>query len=450
MYRHLLLPLSILLALACLAPVRADEAVSFRTQIAPILLENCRACHGAKKAEGSYRLDSYQRMLKEGDSGVGVTPGSLDESSLYQRIISEDKDVRMPKDGDPLPQQQIALVKRWIDQGAKFDAKDPAATLASIVPPPVHPDPPEVYPRAIPVTALAFGPDGKELFVGGYYEITVWNPDDGHLLRRIKNVGQRTFGLTFSPDGKTLAVACGAPGRLGEVRLFDPASGELKSVLVSASDVVYDVAYSAAGDKLAAAAADNTIYLHDVATGNRERTLESHSDWVYAVAFSPDGSKLASASRDKTAKVFDLKTGDLLATYPGHGQPVRGVAFHPDGKEVYTSAGDNKVHLWKIADGKKSADVSSFGHEVYKLTTAGEMLLAPSADKTVRQFETKTRKQVRQYSGHQDWVFTAALHAGTQRLASAGFDGQVLVFNSDDGKQVAAFFAAPGYQPSAE
>ena len=54
---------------ASFANETAEQPVSFRSDIAPLLLENCLACHGAKKAEGGYRVDSYDELLKPGDSG---------------------------------------------------------------------------------------------------------------------------------------------------------------------------------------------------------------------------------------------------------------------------------------------------------------------------------------------------------------------------------------------
>lgn len=423
----------------------ADEPVSFRKDIAPILLESCTACHGPKKAEGGYRVDSFERAMREGDSGSpAFAAKELDDSEGFRRITSEDPDDRMPLEADPLPEEQVQLFQRWIEQGAVFDGEDPTADLVTIIPAPTHPDPPQSYPYTVPVTALAFSQDGSELYVGGYHELTVWNPADGKLIRRLKNVGQRTYGLSLSPDGELLAVACGAPGRLGETRLFNSTDGELVNVLGSTSDVVLDVVFNPQGDRLAVGSADGVIRIFEVATGNEQLTITSHSDWVTALTFNSDGSKLASASRDKTAKVFDAKTGELLVTYSGHAQPVRGVAFHPDGSEVYSSGGDNKIHRWKVEDAKKSADIG-FGGEVFKLPLGGDFLFATSADKTVRQFEAKTHKQLRSFAGHQDWALSVAYHASTERVASGAFDGQVHIWNAADGQSITSFFAAPGY-----
>jgi len=436
------------LASQCLAPGHASAAdpVSFRKDLAPILLDRCVACHGPKKAEGGYRLDSFERVMKEGDSALtGFLGANLDESEAFRRLTSDDEEERMPAESDPLTAAQIALFKRWIEEGAKFDGEDPKAELVTIIPPPTHPDPPEAYPFTLPVTSVVFSNDGKALIVGGYYELTVWNPEDGKLIRRIKNVGQRTYGLALSPDGKILAAACGAPGRLGEARLFNPENGELLKVLGTTSDVVLDVAFSPQGDRLAVAAADGVLRFFEVASGKKQLTITIHSDWVTAVAWNGDGTKLASASRDKTAKILDAKTGELLVTYSGHGQPVKGVAFHPDGNEVYSSGNDNKIHRWKIADAKKSAEIG-FGGVVFKLPTGGEFLFATSADKTVRQFDAKSHKQIRSLTGHKDWALSVAFHGATKRLASGGFDGEIRVWNTDDGKPVTTFLAAPGYQ----
>jgi hypothetical protein len=444
MQRTSILSLTLVLILATMAT--AEEPVSFRKDLGPLLLDKCLACHGPKKAEGGFRVDSFERVTKEGDSGSpGFTAKDLDGSEAFRRMISEDADERMPLEADPLPAEQLALFKRWIEEGANFDGDDPKAELITIIPAPTHPEPPASYRYTMPVTAVVFSHDGKELIVGGYHELTVWNPADGQLIRRIKNVGQRTRALSLSPDGKLLAVGCGAPGRLGETRIFDMSNGNLVNVLGSTSDEVLDVAFSPQGDRLAIGAADSVTQIFEMPSGKHQLTITSHSDWVMALAWNADGSKLASGSRDKTAKVFDSKTGELLVTYSGHGQPVKGVAFHPENKDVFSAGADKKIHRWQIADAKKTAEVG-FGGEVFKLPLSGDFMFASSADKTVRKFEAKTQKQLHSYAGHQDWALSVAYHAGTKRVASGGFDGRVRIWNAEDAKEVVALVAAPGYE----
>ncbi len=421
----------------------AEDPVSFRNDLAPILLHSCLGCHGPKTAEGGYRVDSFERAMKAGDSGVaGFSAGKLDQSEVFRRISSADVDERMPSKREPLTAEQMALFQRWIAEGARFDGDDPKAELPSIVPPPIHPAAPESYPFRLPIAAMIFSHDGHSLFVSGYHEITVWNPQDGKLLRRIGNVGQRTYALALSPDGKTLAVACGQPGRWGEARLFNPQTGELMQVLAATSDVVLDLAFNPKGDRLAIGTTDGAVRVFEVATGKVQLSILSHADWTTAVAWSSDGSKLASASRDKTAKVHDALSGELLASYAGHSESVAGVAFHPDGKDIYSSGADNRIHRWQIADAMKTVE-RGFNGEVFKLVAAGEFLFAASADKTVRQFDAMSHNPLKQMTGHKDSALSVAFHPGTKRLASGGFDGEIILWNLEDGNPILTFLAAP-------
>jgi WD40 repeat protein/mono/diheme cytochrome c family protein len=435
----------LLCALLVLPAAAYGEPVSFKRDVAPILLDQCLACHGPKKAEGGYRIDTFERAVAAGDSTQpGFLAGKLEESEAFRRIISTDKAERMPLEGDPLPEEQVATLKRWLEEGAAFDGPDPKASLASYIPPPTHPAAPESYAATLPITAVEFSPDGQSLAVAGYHEVLLYNPADGALIRRLSNVGQRTYAIRYSPDGQLLAVAGGTPGKLGEVRIFKPDSGELVRVLGTTSDVVFDCAFSPAGDRLATAAADGTVRLFNVADGAEQRTITSHSDWVFAVAWKADGSQLATGSRDKTAKVFDAQTGDLLITFSGHNSPVRGVLFHPDGAEVYSAGTDNKIQRWKIADAAKTKEVG-LGGEVYKLTLGGESFIAPAADNKVREYKAKELDQIRELAGPTDWVLAADLHPETKRIAAGSFDGRVFVWNAEDGAVITSFLAAPGF-----
>ncbi|HUY32335.1 MAG TPA: c-type cytochrome domain-containing protein [Pirellulales bacterium] len=438
------------LALTSVVHAQAPAPVSFIKDVAPVLIKNCQACHGQTDPKGGYQLLNFTLLMKPGDSTTApLTAAKPDESELLRLISSQDKDERMPKDADPLTAEQIALVKRWIEEGAKFDGPDPNAALASIVPKVPHPAAMAAYRTTIPITSVAFRPDGQELAVGGYHEITIWNPANGQLIRRIGNVDQRTFGLAYNKEGTLLAAASGTPGISGEVALFDPNAGTLVKLLGSMSDNAFDVAFNPAGDRLAACSADRSIRIYNVASGVQEKLIEDHADWVMGIAWNHDGTRLASASRDKTSKIFDTATGDSLATFPGHGEPVYGVSFTADGAQVFTGGGNNQIHVWNPADGNKIADIGGFGGNVFKVLIRGPMVFSCSADKSARQNNAPDRAQVRAFAGHTDWIYALAVNEPTKRLATGSFDGEVRIWNLDDGAQVAAFKAAPGFPPAA-
>jgi hypothetical protein len=119
---------SLLVWLGASVPVQAQKSgeVSFSRDIAPILVAKCQTCHGAEKAKGKYRLHTFDWLVKPGSSGEPVvTPGDPKKSEFYRLLVEKDPDSRMPQKDDPLPATQIALIERWIKNGAKFDGADP-------------------------------------------------------------------------------------------------------------------------------------------------------------------------------------------------------------------------------------------------------------------------------------------------------------------------------------
>ncbi|MFN3150281.1 c-type cytochrome domain-containing protein [Bremerella sp.] len=447
MSRQICLPI-IIVGVVAAAAYGADSPVSFRREIAPILQDSCLACHGAKKAEGGYRVDSYEELFKAGDSGeTPIAAGGSDPSELVRRIVCDDEFERMPAESDPLAADQIALFQKWVAEGAKFDGEDPAQELAMVIPPPTYASPPEHYAHSLPVTAMLFSPDGKSLITGGYHELIVWNIENGTLIRRIPNVDQRVFALAFSPDGTALAVGCGEPGKSGEVRLLDFAKGEVKAVVSRSSDVVLDVAYRPGTSELAVASADSSLRIIDTQSLKEIRSFASHADWVTAVSWSDDGKLLISGSRDKSAKVYDVTSGELLSSYLGHGDIVRGVSILPDNKQAVSVGADKKLHRWNIADNKKVAEVG-LGSDGSKCVRDGEKVLVPCSDSRLLWIDLKGNKVLKEFNGNTDWVLSVTSQPGGTGpegavLASGSFNGEVRLWKAADASLLRSWTASP-------
>ena len=423
------------------------KLVSFAETVAPIFSKRCLACHNARTAKGRYNMETFAAIVKGGESGDALEVGDADSSTLFALI----EDGSMPKDADPLSPEQIAAVKHWINTGAVLDAGlSPSAPLIQIMPKEIQPNPPEAYPVPVPVTSVAFSPDGATLATSGYHEVILWKVEDGSLLRRITNVAERVYDIEFTKDGQKIVVASGTPAQIGEAKIFQVADGKLLGDLVRTNDSVFAVSLSPDEKRLATAGADRAIRVFDFATQKQQLLIEDHADWVMDVAWSADGTRLASASRDKTSKVFDAVSGDSLVTFNGHGQPVYGVGFQADGKIVVSSGGDKQIRTWNVADAKQVKTIGGFGNEVFRIIVTPEgHVYSCSADKNARAHQISDGKALKTFAGHTDWVYSVAVNAGTKRVVAGSYNGEVRIWNIDDAKESLKIIAAPGYKPGA-
>ena len=430
----------------------SGKPVSFIRDVAPILVENCIACHNPRKSESKYVMTTFTQLAKGGQQGEGITlePGKPDESNLVE-LIRPDGKPRMPYKQDPLPPEKIATIVRWVEEGAKYDGSSPGEDWTVLLRKTQHVTIPTVYPATVPITALEFSPSGTTIAASGYHEITFWKTADGTLDSRLTGLAERIYDIAYSPDGKWMATASGDPGVFGVAKLWRPEPGGCKAVrdLVETQDVVFSVAFSPDSKKIATAGADRTIRIFEVETGKLLSQIEDHADWIFAVAWSPDGKRLASASRDKTAKVFDVEKKESLVTFPTHAQPVYTVSFTPDGKGIATGGEDNRIRIWNPDnDGKAIRDIAGFGGTVFKLryTPDGKSLIACSGDKSVGVYSL-TGSQIRKLQGHNDWIYSLAISRDGKTVASGSWDGEVKLWNLADGKLIRTIIAAPGYKP---
>ncbi len=129
-----LLAMTLILTTAPDVPAASpDEAgiAFFEAKVRPVLVEHCYKCHSAQaetagKLKGGLRLDSKNAILQGGDTGPSLEPGHADDSLLIQTLRYDDL-IRMPPQGK-LPDDVIADLTRWVNQGAPDPREDEALT----------------------------------------------------------------------------------------------------------------------------------------------------------------------------------------------------------------------------------------------------------------------------------------------------------------------------------
>ena len=129
------------LLLSLAVPVVAGEAPAehaaafewFETKVRPILVDHCYTCHSADtKPAGGLRVDDRNGLLAGGNSGPAIVPGDPETSLLLKRVNHKNSNRRMPKEGQPLTEEQVAALSRWISEGAQWPpVKVPASLGAS-------------------------------------------------------------------------------------------------------------------------------------------------------------------------------------------------------------------------------------------------------------------------------------------------------------------------------
>jgi hypothetical protein len=187
--RQVLVDLSVFLVggIAAAHAQTANRPVDFNRDIRPILSDNCFACHGPdeKKQMAGLRLDLKEGAFAKKANYQIIVPGDPAGSRLFQRISAEKKAMRMPPPASErsLTDQQIALVRTWIEQGAKWDTHWAYS-------PPKRNEPPQVK-------ASTWVRNPIDNFILARLERDGWKPsaeaDKPTLLRRV------TFDLTGLP-----------------------------------------------------------------------------------------------------------------------------------------------------------------------------------------------------------------------------------------------------------
>jgi len=105
------------------------KSVDFAKDVWPILNTHCVKCHNADKRKGGLSLADGDSAMAGGDSGKVIAVGKSADSRLIQLVAGSDPDTKMPPDGKPLSSADVAVLRAWIDQGAKWD-KSVAAVSA--------------------------------------------------------------------------------------------------------------------------------------------------------------------------------------------------------------------------------------------------------------------------------------------------------------------------------
>lgn len=168
----------------------------------------------------------------------------------------------------------------------------------------------------------------------------------------LEEVSGPSYAMDFSPDGKILA----AIPRYGDhtIRLHSAETGEQLRSLTGSEGYPVGLTFSPQGHTLASGGRDEKVRCWEVATGKELFVLAGHEGPVQAVAFSADGSRLASGGWDHVVRVWDVETAKQVKGFAGHEDIVTSLAFSPDGRWLVSGSLDKTALVWSLGENAKS------------------------------------------------------------------------------------------------
>lgn len=362
--------------------------------------------------------------------------------------------------------------------------------------------------------AVAYSPDGKTLASGGYGRVMLWEASSGKpiapLVRTVNDPRNKmpeplmmghTFGLAFTPDGRSL-LSAGAPpaeDRRGHVLFWDindrKCAHAIDHAAPQGTQWMRTVAVSPDGCLAAAGTDSGHLLLIDTATRKTVRTAKVEG--VAGLSFSPDGKTLAVATM-AAAILFDVSAGKETWRFDT-GRGTRQVVFAPDGKSIWVGrdgggppfrkdsrpgvlarwdfASGKQVQAFEVApnailslalspDGKtlacggdffgplvidvatgKSTDLGLAGARnrpwVQGLAFApdGKALAVADTNGRVRVWDVATRRELHRYNSHTSGVLQVALSPDQKHAATAAGDGFVRVWEVSTGRPIRSWTA---------
>lgn len=430
------------------------EPVTYEKDIEPIFANKCLVCHSGTLKEGKFDLATYESMMKGGKRGTPVIPGKSAESLLVKLVGKVEKPLMPPKSEEPLTPEELAMVKLWIDQGAKAPSgkRERPRVIITALPTGV-----------VPVRAIAVSPDRGALAAGRANQVHVYDAGSGTHIRTLLDAKLQTpdkkpgahvsivESLAFTADGRYLAS-----GSFQEVALWDAQTGMLRSRIPGFVDRVVALAFSPDGKLLAtgggAAAEDGEVKIIDVTTGKvLTEVKNAHSDTCFGVAFSPDGKMLATCGADKFVKVFEVPGGKFIKSFEGHTHHVMDVGWKHDGKLLASAGADNAIKVWNFENGEQARTINAAGKQLTRLAFVGKtsQVLVCSGDNNARLWNVDNGGGGVTFSGSKDFLYAIGASGDGKIIAVGGEEGVVRLYNGSNGQLIKALLP-PGAEPPPE
>jgi Planctomycete cytochrome C/WD domain, G-beta repeat len=435
-------------------PDPAAPGITYDEHIVPILREKCFGCHNPDKKSGGLILSNYSSLMSGGGSGEIVVPADAEGSRLFA-LVAHKEEPFMPPKADKLPDEQIELIREWIEggllenAGSKAKASNkPKFDMALKAAPTKRPDGPLPMPqnlllepvtrtaRASAVTAVASSPWAPIVAVAGQRQVVLYNSDSLEFLGVLPFPEGTPQVVKFSRSGSLLLVAGGRAAQAGRVVVFDVTTGDRVIEVGDEFDAVLAADISADQTMIALGGPSRMIRIYSTADGSLLNEIKKHTDWVTALEFSPDGVLLATGDRNGGLFVWEANTAREYLTLRAHTACITDVSFRSDSNVLASCSEDTTIRLWEMENGGniKGWGAHGGGASSARFTHDGR-IASCGRDRVAKTWDQNGTLQ-RQFDPFNDLALRVTFNHDGSRLIAGDWTGDLRVWTAADGKLV--------------